>query len=145
MNTLIQPPTHWMLVVEPDGVVRSTVASVVRELELAQVHQAASVPLGAQVLAESAVDALVLSLADTDAALELLTRLRAGEFVSRADIPVVVLASACDGPLALRLKQLEVLRLLLTPFKIRDVVQTLEGLKAAPVADATADTSTNPS
>lgn len=145
MNTLIQPPTHWMLVVEPDGVVRSTVASVVRELELAQVHQAASVPLGAQVLAESAVDALVLSLADTDAALELLTRLRAGEFVSRADIPVVVLASACDGPLALRLKQLEVLRLLLTPFKIRDVVQTLEGLKAAPVADATADTSANPS
>lgn len=145
MNTLIQPPTHWMLVVEPDGVVRSTVASVVRELELAQVHQAASVPLGAQVLAESAVDALMLSLADTDAALELLTRLRAGEFVSRADIPVVVLASACDGPLALRLKQLEVLRLLLTPFKIRDVVQTLEGLKAAPVADATADTSANPS
>jgi DNA-binding NarL/FixJ family response regulator len=137
MNTSIHPPAHWILVMEPDAVVRSTVASVVRELELAQVHQAASVPLGAQVLAESVVDALVLSLADTDAALELLTRLRAGDFASRADIPVVVLAPACDGPLALRLKQLEVRRLLLTPFKIRDVVQTLESLapEAAPSVD----------
>ena len=137
MTQLLNPPTHWMLVVEPDAVVRSTVASVVRELELAQVHQAASVPLGRQVMGESVVDALVLSLADADAALDLLTRLRAGEFASRADIPVVVLAPACDGPLALRLKQLEVRRLLLTPFKIRDVVQTLESLapEAAPSLD----------
>ena len=132
MSTMLDSPTHTMLVLDPDAVVRSTVASVVRELGLAQVQQASSVPLGTQVLTETAVDALVLSLADTDAALELLTRLRAGEFPSRADIPVVVLASACDGPLALRLKQLEVLRLLLTPFKIRDVVQTLEAL--APTA-----------
>ena len=137
MTQLLNPPTHWLLVVEPDAVVRSTVASVVRELELAQVHQAASVPLGTQVMGESVVDALVLSLADADAALDLLTRLRAGEFASRADIPVVVLAPACDGPLALRLKQLEVRRLLLTPFKIRDVVQTLESLapEAAPSLD----------
>ena len=105
MTQLLHSPTHSMLVLEPDAVVRSTVAAVVRELELAQVQQAASVPLGTQVLTETAVDALVLSLADTEAALELLTRLRAGEFPSRADIPVVVLAPACDGPLALRLKQ----------------------------------------
>lgn len=136
MTQLLHPPTHSMLVLEPDAVVRSTVAAVVRELELAQVQQAASVPLGTQVLTETAVDALVLSLADTEAALELLTRLRAGEFPSRADIPVVVLAPACDGPLALRLRQLEVLRLLLTPFKIRDVVQTLESLAPEPASDA---------
>ncbi len=142
MTQLLHPPTHSMLVLEPDAVVRSTVASVVRELDLAQVQQAASVPLGTQVLTETAVDALVLSLADTEAALELLTRLRAGEFLSRADIPVVVLAPACDGPLALRLKQLEVLRLLLTPFKIRDVVQTLEALKPEPAPEATAGAST---
>ena len=135
MSTMLDSPTHTMLVLEPDAVVRSTVASVVRELGLAQVQQASSVPLGTQVLTEAAVDALVLSLADTDAALELLTRLRAGEFPSRADIPVVVLASACDGPLALRLKQLEVRRLLLTPFKIRDVVQTLEALAPEPASN----------
>lgn len=137
MSAMLDSPTHTMLVLDPDAVVRSTVASVVRELGLAQVQQASSVPLGTQVLTETAVDALVLSLADTDAALELLTRLRAGEFPSRADIPVVVLASACDGPLALRLKQLEVLRLLLTPFKIRDVVQTLEALAPEPASNPT--------
>jgi len=135
MSAMLDSPTHTMLVLDPDAVVRSTVASVVRELGLAQVQQASSVPLGTQVLTETAVDALVLSLADTDAALELLTRLRAGAFPSRADIPVVVLASACDGPLALRLKQLEVRRLLLTPFKIRDVVQTLEALAPEPASN----------
>ncbi len=128
MTQLLNAPTRSMLVVEPDGVVRSTVASVVRELGLAQVHQAASVPLGTHWLTEYPVDALVLSLADANPALDLLARLRAGEFPSKADIPVVVLAPACDGPMALRLKQLEVLRLLLMPFKIRDVVQTLEAL-----------------
>ncbi len=132
MTQLLNAPTQAVLVVEPDGVVRSTVASVVRELELAQVHQAASIPLGTQMLTDTPVDALVLSLVDTDAALDLLTRLRAGEFPSKSGIPVVVMAPACDGPLAMRLKQLEVRRLLLTPFKIRDVVQTLEALVSAP-------------
>lgn len=128
MRPLNNSSTKGILVVEPDGVVRSTVSAVVRELDLAQVHQAASIPMGAQVLMNTAVDALVLSLADNDAALDLLIRLRAGEFPSKSGIPVVVMATACDGPLALRLKELEVLRLLLMPFRIRDVVQTLEAL-----------------
>ena len=141
MNQLLNPPTRSMLVVEPDGVVRSTVASVVLELELAQVHQVASIPLATQLLGDTQVDALVLSLADTEAALSLLTQLRAGQFRSDAAIPVVVMASACDGPLALRLKQLEVRRLLLTPFKIRDVVQTLEALMLEPAPAVGAVTS----
>lgn len=120
--------TQTMLLVEPDGVVRSTVTAVVRELELAQVHQAASIHMATKVLTNTAVDALVLSLVDNDAALDLLIRLRAGEFPSKADIPVMVMAPACDGALALRLKELVVSRLLLRPFKIRDVVQTLETL-----------------
>ena len=135
MSLFLHAPSRSMLVVEPDGVVRSTVASVVRELQLAQVHQAASIPLGTQLLSETAVDALVLSLTDTEAALDMLTQLRAGQFLCDAATPVVVMASACDGPLALRLKQLEVRRLLLTPFKIRDVVQTLEALPPEPASN----------
>lgn len=128
MSRMHNASAQTMLVIEPDGVVRSTVAAVVRDLDLAQVHQAASIPMGAQVLMNTAVDALVLSLADNDAALDLLIRLRAGEFPSKSGIPVVVMATTCDGPLALRLKGLEVSRLLLKPFRIRDVVQTLEAL-----------------
>jgi len=127
-----------MLVVEPDGVIRSTLAAVVRELDLAQVYQASSISMGTQVLMDTAVDALVLSLADNDAALDLLIRLRAGGFPSKAGIPVVVMATACDGALALRLKELVVLRLLLSPFRIRDVVQTLEALapESSPAVEA---------
>ncbi len=128
MSPMHNAPTRIMLVVEPDGVTRSTIAAVVRELDLAQVHQASSISMGTQMLMDLVVDALVLSLADNDAALDLLIRLRAGEFPSKAGIPVVVMAKACDGALALRLKELVVSRLLLSPFRIRDVVQTLEAL-----------------
>ena len=128
MSRMHDASAQTMLVIEPDGVVRSTVAAVVRELHLAQVHQAASVHMGTQVLMNTAVDSLLLSLADNDAALDLLVSLREGKFPSDAGIPVVVVATACDSALALRLKELVVLRLLLRPFKIRDVVQTLEAL-----------------
>lgn len=128
MRPLHNTSTQTMLVVEPDGVVRSTVAAVVRELEIAQVYQAASIHMATQVLTNTAVDALVLSLADNDAALDLLVSLRAGVFPSMAGIPVVVMATACEAALALRLKELAVSRLLLRPFRIRDVVQTLEAL-----------------
>jgi len=130
MSRLQNASTQLVLVIEPDGLVRSTVAAVVRELDLAQVHQAASVQTGAQVLTNTAVDVLVLSLADNDAALDLLISLREGKCSSDSSIPVVVIASACDSALALRLKELDVFRLLLRPFRIRDVVQTLQALMA---------------
>ena len=54
MSRMHNASVQTMLVIEPDGVVRSTVAAVVRELDLAQVHQAASVHMGTQVLMNTA-------------------------------------------------------------------------------------------
>ncbi|MDP2017819.1 hypothetical protein [Hydrogenophaga sp.] len=117
-----------VLLIEPDGLVRGAVASVCRELEIVRMHQATSLVLGEQWLTTYAADGLLLSLAEGEVALELLGRLRAGDFRSEPGIPVAVMAQTCDAALLIRLKELDVRRFILQPFKLRDVVHTVEQL-----------------
>ena len=125
-----------LLLVEPDRIVRSTVAGVCRGLDLAQVHQAASVAIGLHTLQSQPMDALLISMADQDAALTLLERLRAGAFFGAADMPVAVMAGSADAALVERVKAFQIRRLLLQPFKIRDVVMTVETLCTGAVIEA---------
>ncbi len=128
MSAAIGVSSINVLLIEPDGLVRSTVASVCRELQIVRMHQATSLAMGEQWLQTSQADGLMLSLADPDAALDLLSRLRAGDFRSEAGIPVAAMAPSCDAAMLQRLKELDVRRFLLQPFKLRDVIQTVEQL-----------------
>ena len=117
-----------VLLIEPDNLVRGTVASVCRDMNLVRIVQASSLAQGEQCLLARPVQGLMLSLVEGDAALDLLERLRASAFASEAAIPVVVMAGACTKEQALRLKALDVRRLLLQPFRLRDVINTVEQL-----------------
>ena len=120
-----------ILLVEPDGLVRGTVASVCRELQLAHVIQAGSCDLATKLLVDDSLQASIVSLSDCGSGLDLLTRLREGSFPCAADMPVAMTASGIDATMAARLKELRIRRLLLKPFKIRDLVATVEALLAA--------------
>lgn len=133
-SSLSAPPK--LLLIEPDRILRSTVAGVCRGLDLARVHQAASVAIGLQTLQTHAMDALLISAADPDPALNLLAQLRAGAYFGGADMPVAVMATSADAALVQRLKSFQIRRLLLQPFKIRDVVLTVESLCARNTIDA---------
>lgn len=117
-----------VLLIEPDGLVRGTVSSVCRELQLVRLQQAISVAQGEKWLQAHAGRGLLISLAEREPALALLTRLRAGELRCEPDIPVAVMVHGADAELVARLKELDVRRLLLQPFRLRDVVHTLEQL-----------------
>lgn len=127
----VQASAPRLLIVEPDRLVRSTVSGVCRDLDLAQVHQAATVAVGLQMLQSQAFDLWLVSLAEGDVALDLIERLRRGEFVTRTDVPVAVMAASADAQVVQRLKPLGIRRLLLQPFKIRDVAVTVETLCGA--------------
>lgn len=134
MNAQSLQAAVQVLLIEPDGMVRGTVASVCRDLYLARVLQASSLAQGEPSLMARPVQGLMLSLAEGNRALDLLERLRAGAFASDATIPVVVLASGCTREQAVRLKGLNVRRLLLQPFRLRDVLHTVEQVwPAAPL------------
>lgn len=132
--TTVQGNLPQLLLVEPDRMVRSTVASVCRGLDLAQVHQAASLAIGQQMLQAQRMDALLLSLAEGETAVALIERLRE----TRPEMPVSVMTASADADTVRRLKALGIRRLLLQPFKIRDVVMTVEALCAIAPLEATA-------
>lgn len=128
MTTPGGPFARKVLLIEPDGLVRGTVASVCRDMQIARVCQTISIASAEQWLKTGVPKALLISLVEGDAALDFLTRLRAGVFRCEADMPVVAMARVVDAALVARLKELDVRRLLLQPFRVHDVIHTMEQL-----------------
>jgi CheY-like chemotaxis protein len=117
-----------MLIVEPHFVLRRTVAVLARDLGLVTVQEASSHAAAEKLLQESRFDAMLIALDERGEALELLRQLRAGSTVQVTDLPVAATATLCDVELALRLKQLDVSRLLIKPFKVRDMLGAITAL-----------------
>jgi len=123
-----------MLLVEPHAVLRGVVAGVARELQRGDVQAVASVASAERVMRAERFDVVVLSLDDAPDAIGLLERLRAGALRGADDALVAVSAASCDAATAARLRGLGVRRVLLKPFKVRTVVETIAGLCAAAAA-----------
>lgn len=121
-------PLPALALVEPQQLVRSTVAGAVRQLALARVVEFARIAGAIEHLDAVAVDGLVIHLDEQGDALALLKRLRAGGLRSAADIPVAVTADAVDAGRASLLRQLAVRRVLLKPFKVKAAIETIAGL-----------------
>lgn len=118
-----------LLVVEPQSLWRRTLAAVVRDLGVAEVEECLRVDAARQRLWRDDAEALVLSLDDErDAALALLHSLRTDHHAPRARLPVIVLAECCDNELLLRLQSLQVHRLLIKPFRLRQVLAAVAAI-----------------
>ena len=122
------PPIE-LLLVEPQFLLRRTVSAVARDLRLANPQEVTHIEAAARLIEFQSFDALFVSLDEEDAALELLGRVRAGETGCDAAIPIAVMAASCSTALALRLKELEVRRLLLRPFKVKGVLDAIAALR----------------
>ena len=122
------PPID-LLLVEPQFLLRRTVAAVARDLRLANPQEVTHVEAATRLVVAQSFDALFLSLDEEEPALELLARVRAGDTGCDATTPVVVTAAACSTALAMRLKDLEVKRLLLRPFKVKGVLDAIAALR----------------
>lgn len=123
-------PSGRLLLVEPQFVLRRTVSVMARDMGLADVQEATSPALAEKLLSERRFDGLLIAIDEDGQALELLRRLRAGDTAQPTDLPVAAMALACDVELALRLKQLDVCRLLLKPFKVRGMLEVISALGA---------------
>lgn len=129
------PARGRLLLVEPQFVLRRTVSTMAREMGLADVVEATSIAAAERLLYEQRFDALLVALDDEGGALELVRRVRAGQSSQPADLPVAMMAPACDLALATRVRQLDICRLLLKPFKVRGMLDLIAAL-GAPAAPA---------
>jgi len=124
----VLPPIE-LLLVESQFLLRRTVAAVARDMRLAHPREVTAIEHADSLVAICRFDALFLSLDEEEAALALMARVRSGHTKCPRDIPIAVTAAACATPLALRLKELEVRRLLLRPFKVKGVLDAIAALR----------------
>lgn len=96
-----------------------------RPVKLVTSHQSAHLFLENQLFC-----GLIASLDDDGHALATIHHLRQGQLRCPMDMPVSVTAGQIDTQLASQLKSLHVQRILLTPFKIRDLITTIQTLVA---------------
>ena len=128
MNKLSEPgaagaPT--LLLLEPYFVLRRTVASVVQSLQLAHITEAPSLSVAHGLASNQRFDAFVLALGEQRDELTLLRQLRAGHTVSAPSAPVAVMIETCDAELVRALRELGVMRVMLKPFKVKTIADTI--------------------
>lgn len=129
-------PLPQLLLVEPDFLLRRIVAGVARDLRLAQVQEATSPQHAAQELAVKNFNAMLIALDPNGEALKLLDRMRQSHGNSPNATPVAVTTEHCDAELAQQLRELHVRRVLLKPFKVKGVIETIAGLCATASQEA---------
>ncbi|RBA23087.1 histidine kinase [Herminiimonas fonticola] len=115
-----------ILLVEKNHMVGSVIASTARQLNLATVRKVASISNAQQYLSNETFSGLIATIEDEIADLQFLYALRNSSFKGAPDMPVVVITPACDEEFAVKLKTLQVSRILIKPFKVRDVISAIE-------------------
>ncbi len=120
--------TPDMLLVEPATLLRRTVALTARSLNLANVHEAASHVLALRLLKGNAFDGALIAIDDLQgdgaSAIALLDQVRAGGTASKTTMPIAVMIDKIDADMLSALRARGVTRVLLKPFKARNLVDT---------------------
>jgi DNA-binding NarL/FixJ family response regulator len=119
-----------LLLLEPYFVLRHTVAAVARELRIADIVEATSLESATQMLGHRSFDACLVSVGDDRLELGLIQRLRDGALACHPETPVAVAAATVDAGLVLALKEMHVSRIVLKPFKVKVMLDTLTKLVA---------------
>ncbi len=118
-----------MLLVEPATLLRRTVALTARSMGLGTVHEAASHAMALRLLKATSFDGVLIAVDDLQGdgatgAIGLLDQVRAGATASRTTIPIAVMLDQVDAPMLAALRARGVTRVLLKPFKARNLVDT---------------------
>jgi hypothetical protein len=95
-------------------------------MQMRSVRHVVSVRSARDLLDRFCYAGIILSLDDHDAALDLLGELRRGQYKSPPDTPVVVTIEELSPQTAASLKSSSIRRVLLKPFKVRDLISTVQ-------------------
>lgn len=119
-----------ILLVEPSSLTGSIIVATARQLNLPPVRQVNSVRMAQQRLVHQDFGGIIVSLEEQQEAVALLEQVRNNALAVNADVPVAVTTTQVDASSAVQMKALQVRRVLLKPFKVRDVIATIEMLKS---------------
>ena len=121
-----------VLLFEPHFVMRRTIVSVARDLDVAEIQDASTIDRARALLAGGVYEGVVLDMDDAARTIDLLGEIRLGRFGSRADAPVFVMASELRRAEEEQLEALAVTQVLRKPFKIGDLLKIVGGSARPP-------------
>ena len=110
------------LLIEPQFVLRRTIAMVAREQGVVDFQEASNVGRARALLAGEAFEGVVIDLHEGPLAMALLGELQQGQFATRADARVIALATDGNPVDAARLQALGVAGVLGKPVRISDLL-----------------------
>jgi len=127
-------PAFSVLLVEPVELLRRTVSLTVRSLGSAEVTEAATYPTAQQVCNRRRFDAAVIAVDWPPSGVQcrgltLIEQIRQGDCASTATIPIAVLVESCNTELLHVLRSSRISRILIKPFRVRDVIDTIDGMR----------------
>jgi CheY-like chemotaxis protein len=115
-----------VLIVEPQFVLRRTMAALMRKLDLAEVVEATSIEAAAALLKQKTFECMVIDMAQSAQALDLIRALREGELGPQTNTLVCATADASFEPaLQAELMQAGVTLRLKKPFKMEQLLTAL--------------------
>lgn len=122
-----------ILLSEPADLLRRTVSLTVRSLGMVDVTEAATYPVARQLCELRRFDGAVIAFeadipCDACTGLALVRQIRQGRSASPTSIPIVVLVDSCDARMLDILRPYGVHRVLIKPFRARDVIETITSL-----------------
>lgn len=123
--------TPRVLLAEPNGLLRQTVAITARSAGLADVQEVSTLVAARKQLMEREFDALILHLDEQRDALKLIEMLRAGRAFTSRGVGIALIGEQCDQALASEIFSLGIRHLLLQPFRVKAVLTAMEALLAA--------------
>ena len=119
-----------ILLVEPSSLTGSIIVATARQLNLPSVRQVNSVRMAQQRLTHQDYAGMIVSIDEQQhEAVALLEQVRNDELAVSASLPVAVTTTQVDASTAIKMKALQVRRVLIKPFKVRDVIATITLLK----------------
>jgi len=121
-----------ILLIEPSSLTGSIIVSTARQLNLPAVRQVNSVRMAQQRLTHQDFAGVIVSIDEQEQeAIALLEQVRNDTLAVSASVPVAVTTTQVDASTAVKMKALQVRRVLIKPFKVRDVIATIALLKDA--------------
>lgn len=130
-------PDSHILLVEPEPMLRRTVVMTARSLGMSQVHEAANNDAALRMLRSRTFHGAVVAVdcigrgADQQYDLGLIDRLRADELPGKT-MPIAIMAEQATAELLSALRDRNISRVILKPFRAKVLLETIEKFGALP-------------
>ena len=130
MEATPRAPARKILLVEPQSLFRRTLATVARQLRIADVVEASSYESARALLEAQRFDGLLLAMGDGVESMALLQALRDGKTGNMRHLPVSLLAETVSPATIDLFRVLSPQRILLMPFKVKTALEVVTALVA---------------